>query len=133
MNCIQLLHEAREVCIKHFDELKGTKSNAIVFCSKTLSSKVINGGVGDRDIDQYVEIRPSGWIICEVETEISGIGAPTKSRTISERNVSDEDLEIYFNGPHSSIGEVADFIKKYNEIANTPNITLTKIDYFLTH
>lgn len=133
LNCTKLLQKVREVCMEHYDELKKTDNHAIVFFSKTISSKVINGGAGDRDIDQYVGINPSGWIMYEIVTEISGIGAPTKSDMVSKRNLSDQELENYFNGPHSSIGEIADFIKKYNEIASMSNIALTKIDYFLTH
>ncbi|AJS59220.1 hypothetical protein [Paenibacillus sp. IHBB 10380] len=133
MNCVHLLQKVREVCLEHYDELKLPKSNAIDFCSKTLSSKVINGGAGDRDVDQYVGIQPSGWVMYEIETEISGIGGPTKSNTLSKSSISDQELENYFNGQLSSIGEVADFIKKYNEIADMPNVNLTKIDFFLTH
>lgn len=121
----------REVCLEKYEELKGSDSYSIVFFSKTLSSKLINGGAGDRDTDQYVGIRQNGWVMYEVVTEISGIGGPTLSDRTSQKNLTDQELEDYFNGPNSSLGEISRFINKYNEIAGLEDVSLVKIDVFL--
>lgn len=130
MKCVHVLQRVREVCLEKYASLKNSDSYSIVFFSKTLSSKAINGGAGDRDTDQYVGIRQNGWVMYEIVTEISGIGGPTRSERTREVKLSDQELENYFNGPNSSLGELHGFINKYNEIASLSDVSLSKIDVF---
>ncbi|MEK4449140.1 hypothetical protein [Paenibacillus sp. FSL L8-0506] len=136
MYALKLIRDIKKFTLENYGVLKkpiygdypGLK--AVVFMSRTLSSHAINGGAGDRDLDQTIAIKDGEWIKMEFEAEISGIGAPFKLTKEREDVLSDEDVEAYLNASDTPIGEVVQFFKKYTELRKQFENNIPKIDVF---
>ncbi|MFG0234825.1 hypothetical protein [Brevibacillus porteri] len=134
MQLIKNLIRAREVSIKHLDELGiayygHIPNKKAVICSlKTLMSKDTAGGSNFQDTDQFLAVDQHGWLTYTATVEC-GQFVPNNFNVLDEQviRLSDEEVEKYFNSFESTPNEFLRFIEKYNEIASKYPNELEKI------
>lgn len=125
MDAIKYVKNAREIAMKYIEELEkplysdeSVHIKLVEFAGRTLSSRSIHSGNGDRDVDLSIGVTKEGWVKYITEVETTTPYTPFKMELVSRTQMSDKDVEDYLNGKDCKIGEIYRFIKKYNELAS---------------
>jgi hypothetical protein len=75
MNILYFVERIRNFIADHIEELEkplfglGSNLKAVIFTNRTISSRAIHGGNGDRDVDRFIVVTSDGWYKYEIETE----------------------------------------------------------------
>lgn len=114
MKILNEIIKLREVCQKHLTEIN--EKGLIDVFSITVSSKVIWGGLGDKDEDNYYYINQQGWLKKSIVTE-TGQYQKSNSGIISQEEfeISDKDIECILNGD-CDLSVIRKFVNFYDDI-----------------
>lgn len=125
MDVLKYVQEVKNVAMENIEGLqkplydhKGINVKLVGFMSRTLSSRTIHGGNGDRDVDQTIGITSDGWVKYVSEVETLTINTPFVMNSLDKTIMSDEEVANYLNSDKCKIGEVYSFIDVYNKISS---------------
>ncbi|MCM3488795.1 hypothetical protein M3689_05675 [Alkalihalophilus marmarensis] len=136
MEAVSFIKDVKEFLLENFEELSDLIGDikGVSFIRKTLNSRQINGGIDEWEEEQVIAVSSNGWVKCIIEAESKFVANLSGFHTnkFDMVTMTDDQVEDYLNSKECSIGEVKQFIDKYNKIAKDQK-GLREINPFLDY